>query len=121
MVLVVGAFTLPPVLLPDAPFPASVAPWLAGARDSAWDHATDDLRLPLHLRFVTARCTAGGRVAVIFEEWRPPYLGPRYSIAMRGSMPTDEADAWGGAVGVRSWEDDNEFVYQMGTEHRACN
>jgi hypothetical protein len=119
--VVVGLFVLPPVLLADAPAPASLAAYVPSARDQLWKHATDGLRLPLHLRFVEARCWAdGGAVALVFEEWRPPYLRVTYAYAIRGSMPTSADDAWGGGFGVASLSTDDEFVFQMGADSVRC-
>lgn len=68
-----------------------------------------------------ARCRAGGgAVALVFEEWRPPYLGVTYAYAIRGSMPTSAGDAWGGGFGVTSLSTDDEFVSQMGADSFRC-
>lgn len=116
LVAVVLALTLlPPVLLPEAPAPASIARFVDGARRRIWTEAT----LPLHVRFVTAQC-AGERVALIFELWQSPHLGTAYAIAMRGSMPTSVDDMWGLAMGRDSASIADEFLYQMGANTIPC-
>ena len=78
--------------------------------------------MPLHLRFIEARCRADGghAVALVFEEWRPPYLDVTYAYALRGSMPTSSDDSWGGGFGVKSLTTDDEFTFQMGADSVAC-
>jgi len=123
LVAVAAAVTmLPPFLLHDAPVPSSLAPFMAEARHKIRTEATDGFRLPLHLRFVEARCSTDGRraVALIFEEWQPPYLNLSYAIAWRGSMPTVENNSWGGGVGMRSVETDPEFVHVIGPNTGTC-
>ncbi|MDQ3552831.1 MAG: hypothetical protein M3395_00260 [Chloroflexota bacterium] len=118
----VAVMVLPPMLIQDASAPRSLTPYIAEARHRAWTEATDGLRLPLHLRFVEARCSTDGRgaVALIFEEWRPPYLDITHSVVWRGSMPTPENDSWGGGSDIRSFETDPEFIHVMGPDSSPC-
>jgi len=118
----IAVMVLPPMLIQDASAPRSLMPYLVEARHRAWTEATDGLRLPLHLRFVEARCSTDGRgaVALIFEEWRPPYLDVTYAVVWRGSMPTPEDNSWGGGVGIRSYETDSEFLHVMGQSSGPC-
>lgn len=110
---------LPPVLLPDAPAPASLAPFVASARHQLWVEGT--LLVPPYLRFVEARCQVGGTaVALVFEEWRFPYLNRNYAYAIHGSMPTAGDDGWGGGFGVTSLATDDEFLFQMGSNSKPC-
>ncbi len=110
---------LPPVLLPDAPAPPALAPFVASARHQLWVEGTPIV--PPYLRFVEARCQAGGTaVALVFEDWRFPYLNRTYAYAIRGSMPTTGDDGWGGGFGVKSLTTDDEFLYQMGPNSKPC-
>ncbi len=115
--LALAVTLLPPVVLPDAPAPASLARFVDGARRRI--SAEAPLLWPLHVRFVAARCS-GQRVALIFERWQPPYLGTPYAIAMRGSTPTSVDDSWMLAMGRGSPDADDEFLYQMGADTIAC-
>lgn len=116
---------LPPLLLRDAPPPLSLAAFIDGARAKLRSEAIEGPLFwwPLHLRFVEARCSAmhPGRVALVFDEWRPPYLTPTYAVARRGSMPSTPDDSWMGGLGMRSVYDDDEFTYQMGTNTVPCS
>ena len=117
----IGTVTsLPLYLWPDAPVPASLAEYLPAAREQLWDHASDGLRFPLHLRFVEARCSRDGGVALVFEEIGPPIGTTTYAYAVRGSMPTSPDDGWGGGYGVRSVLDDPEFIHLMGDDTVVC-
>lgn len=112
--------SLPSVIWPDAPVPESLVEFIPAAREQLWDQATDGLRLPLHLRFLEARCNGDGGVALVFEEIGPPFLGTAYAYAVRGSMPTSLDDAWGGGYGLSSVLDDAEFIHTMGTDTAPC-
>ena len=114
------AASLPSALWPDAPVPASIAEYLPAAREQLWTQATDGLRLPLHLRFLEARCNSDGGVALVFEEIGRPIGSTTYAYAVRGSMPTSPDDGWGGGYGVRSVPDDPEFIHLMGDDTVVC-
>ena len=119
----IGAVTsLPELLWPDAPVSKSLATFVPAARESLWDHASDGLRLPLHLRFLEARCESKGPgVAFIFEELLLPQPTTTYAYVVRGSMPTSPDDGWGnGGYGVRSVLDDPEFIHLMGDDTVVC-
>jgi hypothetical protein len=118
--LIAAAASLPSVLWPDAPVPASLAEYLPAAREQLWAQATDGLRLPLHLRFLEARCSSDGGVALVFEEIGRPFFLTTYAYAVRGSMPTSPDDSWGGGYGMASVLDDSEFIHDMGPDHVAC-
>jgi hypothetical protein len=112
---------LPAVIWPDEPAPRSVAAFVPGAREQLWSNAIAGLRLPLHLRFVEARCQAEGTsVALIFREYRPPYLSDTYAYAVRGSPPTSSDDSWVGGYGLRSIEADPELERLLGSDTVAC-
>ena len=112
---------LPAVIWPDAPAPRSVARFVSAAREQLWHESIEGLRLPLHLRFVEARCEAEGTsVALIFEEYRPPYLVHTYAYAARGSLPASSDDRWAGGTGLRSIEADPELERLLGTDAIAC-
>lgn len=112
---------LPAVVWPDARAPESVADFVPAVREQLWRTATEGLRLPLHLRFLEARCQVEGTsVALIFEAFRPPYLFPSYAVAVRGSLPTSTDDSWAGAYGIRSVERDPEFIQLMGNDTVPC-
>ena len=83
-------------------------------------NASDGLRLPLHLRFLEARCDSDGGVALVFEEIGRPVGSTTYALRIRGSMPTSPDDGWGGGYGVRSVLDDPEFIYLMGDDTVVC-
>jgi len=121
--LALAATFLPPVLWPDRPVPPSLSAYLlSAARQQLWSHATDGLRLPLHLTFVEARCAASGAVALIFEEHRPPYTDSRFAYAVRGSMPTATDAGWSGGYGISgSVLDDEEFIHLMGRATVPCD
>jgi hypothetical protein len=123
-VLMLGALTLtllPPAVWPDARIPASLAAFVPSARQDLWNEATEGLRLPLHLSFVEARCSANGAVALIFEEHRPPYTETRFDYAIRGSMPASLDNEWGGGIGVSGPVlNDEEFKYTMGSSPPLC-
>jgi len=122
--IVVAVVALPPLLLRDAPAPASLARFVDGARAQLRSESIEGPLFwwPLHLRFAEARCSTDrqGRVALVFEAWRPPYLGTAFAVAWRGSLPSSPEDSWGGAFGTGSVFDDDEFVYQMGTNTTPC-
>jgi hypothetical protein len=121
---IAAIYSLPPVLLRDASAPASLKPFVDGARATIRSQAIEGPLFwwPLHLRFVEARCSSTPRtgVALIFEEWRPPYRSTTYAVAWRGSMPTSADGAWGGGIGMHRVYDDEEFVYQMGLNTVVC-
>jgi hypothetical protein len=117
----IGAVTsLPALLWPDAPVPDSLAAFVPAAREQLWDNASEDFRLPLHLRFLEARCSSDGGVALVFEEIGRPVGSTTYAYAVRGSMPTSPDDGWGGGYGVRSVLDDPEFIHLMGDDTVVC-
>jgi len=122
--IVLAVVALPPLLVRDGPAPASLAPFVDSARAQLRSEAIDGpfFWLPLHLRFSEARCSVDqpGRVALVFDVWRPPYLGTPFAVAMRGSFPSGPADSWGGGFGTGSIFDDDEFIYQMGTNTIPC-
>ena len=112
--------SLPGLPWPDAAIPASLAEFVPAAREQLWDQATDGLRLPLHLRFLEARCNSDGGVALVFEEIGPPIGTTTYAYAVRGSMPSSPDDDWGGGTGQTSVLDNPEFIHSMGTDAVAC-
>ncbi len=118
----IAVMVLVPMLVQDASAPGSLRPYIAEARHRAWTEAWDGHPLPPHLRFVESRCSTDGRgaVALVFEEWRPPYLDITYSVVWRGSMPTPEDDSWGGGFNIRSYESDREFIHVMGPDSGPC-
>ena len=124
IVLVVAVLIVPPMVLRDALAPASLAPYVEAARADLRSHSIEGPLFwwPVHFQFVDARCssTYPGRVALIFEAWRPPYLSKSYGVAWRGSFPTSFDDGWGGGIGMGSVYDDDEFVYQMGENTVSC-
>ena len=113
--------SLAALLWPDAPVPASLAEYLPAAREQLWNQATDGLRLPLHLRFLEARCSSDGGVALVFEEIGRPFFLTTYAYTVRGSMPTSADDGWGnGGTGLRAVLDDSEFIHLMGDDTVVC-
>ncbi len=113
--------SLPGLIWPDAQVPTSLAEFLPAAREQLWSQANDALRLPLHLRFVAARCSSDGeKVTLVFEELRPPYLTRTYAYVARRAMPTSVDDGWSGGYGMSSVADDPEFVRIMGSDTVAC-
>ena len=108
--------SLPELLWPDALVPASLAEYLPAAREQLWSNASEDFRLPLHLRFLEARCSRDGGVALVFEEIGPPIGTTTFAYAVRGSMPTSPDDGWGAGTGKRSVLDDPEFIHVMGDD-----
>jgi hypothetical protein len=119
---ILGLLTsLPSVIWPDAPVPESVAEFMPAAREQLWDQASDGLRLPLHLRFLEARCGSDGGVALVFEEVGPPISVTTYAYTVRDSMPTAPDDGWfGGGTGKPSVLDDPEFIHLMGDDTAPC-
>ena len=62
-----GATTLPPLVWPDAPVPASLSAAIPAARHQLTDESADRLPpLPLHLTFLEARCSETGAVALVY-------------------------------------------------------
>lgn len=118
--LISVAVSLPALLWPDAPLPASLAEFVPAAREQLWAQAIDGLRLPLHLRFLEARCNSDGGVALVFEEIGRPFFATTYAYAVRGSMPTSPDDGWGGGYGMTSVLDDPEFIHLLGDDTTAC-
>ena len=113
---------VPPVIWPDAPAPASVEAFVAAARKDLRNRGANASWLPLHLSFIEARCSADGRVALIFEEHRPPYTTTRYAYVARGSMPTAEDQGWGGGFGIEGpAQADHEFIHVMGPDPAPCH
>ena len=116
-----AARMLPLLVWPDAPAPDSVAEFVPAAREQLRSQAIDGLRVPLHLRFLEARCSAdGGGVALVFEEIGPPYLLRTFAYAVRGSMPTSLDDSWAGGYGLTTVLDDPEFIHAMGSDTVTC-
>jgi hypothetical protein len=115
---------LPTLALGDERAPASVAPFVDSARSSLRSEAIEGpfFWWPLHLRFVEARCSVEypGRVALVFEAWRPPYLSKSWAFAVRGSMPTSADDGWGGGFGSQPADEGDEFQYQIGAGSVPC-
>ena len=118
--IVLALVVLPPLLLRDAQAPATLSPFIDGARAQLKSELVDGPLFwwPNYLRFTEARCSVvyPGRVALVFELWRPPYVPPAYAVAMRGSMPSSTSDSWGGGWGIGSVYGDTEFIYQMGAD-----
>lgn len=81
VLLSVVTYTVPPLVLHDAPAPAGLTAQIEDARDSVRAKSRVFPR-PLHPRFVQARCFDDGVLALYFEEWVPPYLGVRYAVAV---------------------------------------
>lgn len=114
--LLLGMVVVPPIVLPDRPAPASVAGLIDDARHSIWTNA-DDAGLIVHLRFVEARCARANAVILIFEEWRPPYLGPRHAFAV-GSMG---GESWGGGTGQDDMSGiEEELTFNFGADQHPC-
>jgi hypothetical protein len=111
-----ASIALPPVLLRDAPAPARIAPHVADARASVWG-AAFRFPLPLHLRFVGARCRADGGEVLVFEQWEPPYLMVRYGYAMTGRWPPL---GWSGGSNWDDLADDPEIAQFLGSEEVPC-
>ena len=112
--------TAPLLVWPDASAPASLARYVPVARQQLLRRAIDRLLWPLHLRFVEARCSSDGKVALVFEEVRPLLPWRTFAVAWRGSMPTSPDQGWGGGTGMASVLDDAEFVQVMGSDTFAC-
>lgn len=105
LLAIVGTVAVPALMLPDAPAPAHLGPYVAAARARLLGEL-DDL-LPAHLRFVAARCRADGGALLVFEQREPPFLGVRYSYVMSGTWPPT---GWGGGVGMDDLEGDPEIA-----------
>ena len=119
LIVAVVTYTVPPLLLRDAPVPAALTAHIEDARRSIRSHSRVFPR-PLHARFFQARCFDDGMVALYFEEWVPPYLGVRYAVAVGPREPVHGVYSWGGgyhlaAVG-RGSEIEDEFRPQLGDE-----
>ena len=117
-----GLIVVPPVLFPDGPAPSSLEGYVPAARRQLLDQLDATDRFPVHLRFVEARCSTDGSggIALLFEELRPPYLEPTIAYTARRGLPTSPEDAWSGGFGVRSIDDDPEFLHLMGPAPAAC-
>jgi hypothetical protein len=74
--------------------------------------------LPIHPRFIGARCFEDDFVALFFEEWVPPYLSVRYAVAV-GKLEVP-VDGWEGGYHLDSIGPgstfEQEFVPQLGDE-----
>ena len=114
-VAILGSIVVPPVVLRDAAAPARLAPYVDNARASVSQHV--DGLLPRHLRYIGARCRAGGGAVFIFEQWQPPYLGNRYAYGMTGSFPPN---GWGGGTGIDALRNDPEIAFFLGTREVDC-
>lgn len=111
----------PSMVWQDAPVPASVAEYVPVVRERLRDDALDHFLWPLYLRFVEARCSDVGAVALIFEEIRPMIPLRTYAYAVSGSMPASVDDAWEpGGTGHASVLDDPGFIRSMGSATVAC-
>lgn len=97
-----------------------VADFVRTAREQLSNQATDGLRLPLHLRFIQARCSSDGGVSFVFEELGPPYRQRTYAYAVRGSMPMSREESWGGGYGLTSVFTNPEFIHSMGSDTVGC-
>ena len=115
LVAIVGAIAVPALILRDEPVSARVAPYLADARASLFREAVRIL--PLHLRFVAARCRADGGTVLVFEQWEPPYVGVRYGYIMSGAWPPT---GWGGGTGSEDLADDSEIAAFLGSNEVSC-
>jgi hypothetical protein len=119
VVVVAALYLVPPLLLVDAAMEGSerstvdsARQWAITARDASW--------LPIRVRYIGGRCWLRMK-AVYFEEWTPPYLGPRYAVALAsiGAWSGDEP-AWDGAYGLDSLAPyEAQLVAEFG-EGEAC-
>ena len=105
LLAIVGTVAVPALVLRDADAPAHIAPYVGDARARLLGEL-DDL-LPAHLRFVAARCRAGGGALLVFEQREPPNLGVRYSYAMSGTWPPT---GWSGGIGMDELDGDPEIA-----------
>ena len=110
-----GVIILPPLVLRDAPAPTVLAPYVRSARASVRQNIEG--LLPVHLRYVGARCRAGGGTVILFEQWQPPYLNVRYAYAMAGSLPTA---GWSGGTGWDDLAEDPEIAAFLGSKEVVC-
>ena len=121
--VIVAAITyvVPPLVLRDADAPDNVAGVVDDARQAV-KASSRVFPLPLHVRFVAARCFEDGFVALSFEEWVPPYLGHRYAV-MIGARGTADHGWEGGyhleSIGPGS-QIERDYVSQLGDEV-ACD
>jgi hypothetical protein len=115
ILVVFGSIVVPPLVLRDAAAPAHIEPFLSDARARLYGEAVR--LLPLHLRFVEARCRRDGGALLVFEQWELPYLGSRYGYVMSGTWPPT---GWGGGVGMIDLRGDPEIAAFMGTDEVPC-
>ena len=118
----IGLLVVPPVAFPDHAAPERVAPFVPAARDQLLDQLDPVARFPVYFRFLEARCSTDGSggIALLFEELRPPYLEPTIAYTTRRGLPASPEDAWSGGFGVRSIDDDPEFIHLMGPGSARC-
>jgi len=97
--------------------PGRVAPLVDDARHSVIGNSRV-FPLPIHPRFIGARCFEDDFVALFFEEWVPPYLSVRYAVAV-GKLEVP-VDGWEGGYHLDSIGPgstfEQEFVPQLGDE-----
>lgn len=114
-IVIPGTIAVPPLVLRDARAPAHIAPYVGDARASLLGEV--DQVVPIHLRFVAARCRADGGALLVFEHWEAPYLAVRYSYAMSGTWPPS---AWGGGIGMEDLAGNPEIAAFMGADEVSC-
>lgn len=122
LLLVVVSITLyavPPLVLRDAGAPDAIAPLVDDARRSVTGNSRR-FPLPLHPRFIGARCFHGGIIELSFEEWVPPYLDMRYAVAVGELDPPHGVHGWGGGYHLESIGSasmiEEELAPQLGDE-----
>lgn len=121
-IALIGAIVVPPVVFPDGPAPTDVAAYVPVARQQLLNQLDVTARFPVYLRFIEARCSTDGSggIALLFEELRPPYLATTIAYTARRGLPTSPHDAWSGGFGVRSVDEDDEFIHLMGERSASC-
>jgi hypothetical protein len=112
--------TAPSLVWPDAPAPASVAPYLPAVREQLQGSAFEQLIWPLYPRFLEARCNEHGAVALVFEELRPLVPWRTYALAWRAAMPTSPQDEWAQVSGLTSPPADPDLVRLVVEDTLAC-
>jgi len=113
LVVTAAAFTLPPLVLRDAPAPTAVAALVDDARQSVIGNSRVFPR-PLHPRLTEARCFEEGRVAFSFEEWVPPYRDLRYAVAVGELDPPFGVHGWEGGYHLGSIRPGSTFEQEWG-------
>jgi len=114
-IVLVGSIFVPPIVLRDADAPTRLAPYVDSARRSVGQNI--DGLLPSHLRYVAARCRSDGGAVLVFEQWQPPYVGPRYAYAMAGAVPPS---GWSGGTSFEDLRDDPEIAFFLGSNEVDC-